>query len=380
MRQTTPDAVRSFEALQGVVRAGRWHRRATSHVVRQLLLHLVVAVVGLVLALGGGSLAARVIGVMLLVLGSVGVGTNSHTSSHYATSDRRWVNEALTYFGLPLFFQLSATYWWYKHVGRHHRSPNVVGIDHDIDLWPWFALTEEEYGRSHVSRARRLYYRAQWLVAPVAIAFNGFAIQLAGWSHLLRCLVDGRRRRTAHVIDLSMMVLHWVVWIAVPLAVVPVADVLVIYFARIVFLGYAFFVVLAPAHWPHAAVCLRPPGVVGDFIHLQTSTTLNFRTGWIGRLLCSGLEFQIEHHLFPQVSHVHYPDVSRMVREFCEREGYPYRTLGWTEAVWKSLRVFGRPKRVEARLEELAPKTGRPEALLSPFGSPSAPDEAAGRR
>jgi hypothetical protein len=78
--------------------------------------------------------------------------------------------------------------------------------------------------------------------------------------------------------------------------------------------------------------------------------TLNFRTSWLGRFLCSGLEFQIEHHLFPSASHVHLRRMSPLVRAFCEEHGLPHRTLGWGEAVWKSYLVFLRPKPVLRKL------------------------------
>src|SRR5437868_12912694 len=47
-----------------------------------------------------------------------------------------------------------------------------------------------------------------------------------------------------------------------------------------------------------------------DFFAVQTAGTVSFRTGWLGRFLCSGLEYQVEHHLFPNISHVYYPEIS----------------------------------------------------------------------
>jgi linoleoyl-CoA desaturase len=334
-----------FAVLRDELQARGWARKRPARVVTELLLHLAVTGAGIAVIVMTDTLLARVAGLALSVLGSIGVGSNSHTSSHYATSDRRWVNETLTYFGLPFFLQLSATYWWHKHVARHHRTPNVVGLDGDIDFRPWFVVTMDEpvWGASAL---RRRYYSLQWLVVPFAISLNGFCSQLWGWRHLVEVLADPRRRRRAHFIDLALLLLHWVVWVVLPAAYVAVGDVVTFYVARHILLGYGFFVVLAPAHFPAEAVCVRSPGRERDFVRLQTATTVNFRTGPIGRFICSGLDYQIEHHLFPQVSHVNYPALSRLVREYCEREGYPYRTLGWGEGVWKSLLIFHRPKPV----------------------------------
>ena len=65
------------------------------------------------------------------------------------------------------------------------------------------------------------------------------------------------------------------------------------------------------------------------------------------------MQYQIEHHLFPGVPHVYYPKLSPLVRRFCEENGYPYRTLGWAEAIWKSLIIFRNPKKVAATFNEL---------------------------
>ena len=84
----------------------------------------------------------------------------------------------------------------------------------------------------------------------------------------------------------------------------------------------------------------------------QAATSVNFRTGFVGRLLCSGLEFQIEHHIFPNLSHVYYPQVRPLVEKLCREKGYPYRTMGWGEAIWKSYKVFWEPKAVRPSLQE----------------------------
>ena len=98
-------------------------RKPTAHVVTQLAVHVGLAVAGLILFFASDHLALKVAGMLISTAGSTGVGTNTHTSSHYATSERRWVNEALTFFGYPFFLGLSATFWWNKHVVVHHPAP-----------------------------------------------------------------------------------------------------------------------------------------------------------------------------------------------------------------------------------------------------------------
>jgi fatty acid desaturase len=256
----------------------------------------------------------------------------------------------LTYFGYPVFLGLSATYWRYMHIVRHHPAPNVLEMDMDHDLMPWFSIVR---GQTEGMAGLRGFYheRLQWLVFPFALAFNGINMKRAGWGYLVKTLRDPKHRRKAHVIDAGAMVLHYLVWIVLPMAFFPVLNVLLFYLLRLCLLGYAMFAVLAPGHFPEEAILLEKVDMDEEsFVLRQAATSINFRTGFLGRLLCSGLEYQVEHHIFPSLSHVYYPKVRPLVEEFCRDKGYPYRTLGWGEALWKSYQVFWRPKAVQPSL------------------------------
>jgi fatty acid desaturase len=104
-----------------------------------------------------------------------------------------------------------------------------------------------------------------------------------------------------------------------------------------------------------------PPGRT-DLALLQTSTTLNFRGGWLARLVCSGLDYQIEHHLFPGIPHTSYRKMSPLVRRFCLEHGLPYRSLPWGKALWESWMVLRNPQGVARRLESLPLPDARVQA------------------
>lgn len=325
-------------------------RKATGRILFELGLHLVLALGGLAVFCTFASAPVRLCGLIVSTAGSIGVGTNTHTSSHYATSDRRWVNELLAFFGYPFFLGLSASFWWRKHVVVHHPAPNVIGVDEDADLTPWLAMTDQDIDAAR--GALRFYYaRLQWVLLPLILAANGFSMQRSGWVYLIGCLQDGGRRKAVHWIDLGCLLLHLAVNLGVPLLFVAPATVLLVYALRITLLGYAMFAMLAPGHLPAEAARVRVDHKQADFLLLQTATTVNFYTGPIGRLICSGLEYQIEHHLFPHVSHVHYPAMSGRVRDLCRMHGLPYRSYSWDVALWKSWQIFRRPGRIDPHLE-----------------------------
>ena|SRR5579875_1565229 len=323
-----------------------WDQKATARIVFELFIHLVIALAGAAIFMTWHNPAARILGVLMSCFGCMGVGTNTHTSTHYGTSNKRRVNEALSYFGYPMFLGLSLTYWWHKHIVLHHPSPNVVGVDSDADLLPWFALTVDEVNAS--SGLRRFYHRhLQFWLFPLALALNCFSIQSAGWAYVVRMLRNSKSRNTTHWIDLSALILHYVVWIGVPLLFWPLSTVALFYVLRTILLGYAMYAVLGPGHLPAEAQRTTDQARRGsDFFAIQTAGTVSFRTGLLGRFLCSGLEYQVEHHLFPNISHVYYPQVSVAVQRLCAEHGLPYRSCSWGMALWKSWSVLRSPQQV----------------------------------
>ena len=326
-----------------------WDKKATGRIVFQLSIHVTLALAGIVIFLACHNPALEVLGLLISTFGCMGVGTNTHTSTHYATSEKRWVNEALSYFGYPMFLGLSATYWWHKHVVLHHPAPNVVGVDSDADLLPWFAITADEVHAS--SGLRRFYYEhLQFWLFPLALALNYFSIEAGGWTHLMGMLRHSKGRKSAHWIDLGAMILHYVIWIGVPLLFWPLPAVAGFYILRSILLGYAMYAILAPGHFPAEAQRTTAEARNGaDFFAVQTAGTVSFRTGLLGRFVCSGLEYQVEHHLFPNISHIYYPQVSVAVQAFCAEHGLSYRSYSWPMALWKSWKVLRFPQQVVER-------------------------------
>jgi linoleoyl-CoA desaturase len=338
----------SYEELARVLRQGGWYRPATGRILLELVVHLTMMLGGLCFALEASNPVFRAVAYIVSAMGGLGITTNTHTSSHYATTGNRRLNQLLTYFGYTFFFGTSASYWWHKHCVVHHPRPNLIGIDEDADLMPWFAINEDDFERSR--GLRRLLFRVQWVIIPLAIGLNVFNTQRQGWQHLLRILADPAKRKSSHWFDLGVLLSHWVALVLLPMIFYGPAKVLAVYSVEMILIGYAMFIAFAPAHFPEEAIFASHSQKDEDFVLRQTVTTVNFRTGWLGRLLCSGVEYQIEHHLFPAIPHIYYPKLSGIVQRYCIENGYPYRTLGWGEAVWKALLIFRSPKKVAAEL------------------------------
>jgi fatty acid desaturase len=338
------DYGKAYRDLAQLVRERGWMEKRQARTLTELAFHITLHLGGIAMFLAVDHWLLRAVAIFISAYGALGLATNTHTSSHNAVTRWSIVNKGLTYLGYTFFFGTSAHYWWNKHCVVHHPQPNVMELDDDADLMPFFALNEREVQESR--GFARFFYRIQWVLIPFVLALNTFFTEYQGWRFLLPILADPKRRRAAHWIDLGVLALHYAVWIALPMLFFSPGRVIAFYVLRNALMGYAMFAGFAPAHFPDEAVFLDKTQLADDYVLRQTATTVNFRTGFFGRLVCSGVDYQIEHHLFPGVPHVYYPEMSRVIEEYCHQHGYPYKTLGWGEAIWKSLVPFYRPKKV----------------------------------
>ncbi len=335
----------TFHALKNSLFEKGFYEPACKRVLFELSFHLLVSIGGLILFLLLENWYFKTIAILISTIGTLGVSTNTHTSSHYATSKNKTINEILTYFGFPLFLGMSATYWQHKHITNHHSNPNIVGADGDIEASPWFLINKEKVAQK--KGMQYLYYKhIQKFVFPLALSLNAISVTLDGITYLVK--QSSNHRKIKHWIDLGCLALHFSIFIIIPCLFFPIKYVLGVYILRLILLGYAIFAAFAPAHFPKEAELLDQEFKKKDFPLRQISGTINFRTGYLGNIVCSGVNYQIEHHLFPNISHVYYPKLSKLVKEYCHKNGYKYQTLGWTEGIYKSLKAMFDLKEVKS--------------------------------
>lgn len=351
----------AMETLRAEVRSMGCLERPTGRFLLELLFTLVVCVGGAVVAIRADGWGLRALGMLVSTAGTLGVATNIHTASHGAISRHEWVNQLVAYLGYPFFLNLSLTSWWRTHIALHHRVPNVLGVDGDIKLMPLFAVTIPEYESAR--GAVRAYRRVQWLALLLLLPLDAPKRMWKGWSFLLSQLRDPTLRKTEHWIDMAAMSGYWVAWVGVPMLFYPPWQVLAFTGVRVGLIGFALFAAFAPGHMPAEAECFTPESRPTDFFERQLRATVNFRSGPLRQFFLGGLQFQIEHHLFPSVTHVHYPRLRPLVMRFAKEQGYPYREFGWPLALWKAFDVFIHPKPVTLVGDKRDDAESRPETM-----------------
>ena len=148
-----------------------------------------------------------------------------------------------------------------------------------------------------------------------------------------------------HIVFWLGKFLCYFLFIGLPILTVGLVPALVGYGVFVAVTGFIISLVFQLAHAvEHADFPL--PNDIGQFenewaIH-QVQSTANFATGnRIVTWFCGGLNFQIEHHLFPRISHVHYPALSNIVERECSKFNLPYHSYPTlAEAVVSHVRVM----------------------------------------
>ena len=265
---------------------------------------------------------------VLLGLAIAAVGFNiQHDGGHKAYSDRTWVNKIMA---MTLDLMGGSSYLWnWKHNSIHHTYTNISGHDDDIDVGI--------LGRLSPHQPRYWFHRLQGVYLWVLYGF--LAIKWHFYDDFYNVAVGrigGHKIPRPRGKDLILFIAGKVVFFSmafvIPMLLHPVWVVLGVYALAAFVSGIVLSVVFQLAHCVGEADFPMP--VINDAgaeridnewaVH-QVQTTVNFARR--NPFLCwflGGLNFQIEHHLFARICHVHYPALSKVVEEVCHEFGVRY--------------------------------------------------------
>jgi linoleoyl-CoA desaturase len=266
---------------------------------------------------------------MSVGLAMAGVGFSiQHDANHGGTSSSGRVNGIMS-FTLDLM-GASSSLWRLKHNVQHHAYPNVSGLDPDIEagspflrLAPW--------------QPRRWHHRFQ--LAYIWLLYGVFPLQW-WFFHDIRELFTGyvggrqfapiRGRALLGAIAGKAFFIGWA--FAVPLWLHPSWALCALWAVGIFTLGNVLAAVFQLAHCVVEADFVAAGNVETDWAEHQIATTVDFaRSSAILGWYLGGLNFQVEHHLFPGVCHLHYPALAAIVEQTCSAHHVRYRcepTLG----------------------------------------------------
>lgn len=248
----------------------------------------------------------------------------AHDGGHQSYSSRAWVNKLMAM--VLDIFGASSYVWQHKHNIVHHTYVNITGHDGDIDLGILGRLTPHQ--RRFAMHRWQHYYL--W---PL------YGLMTIKWQLVddFREVITGRLGERPLprpkgwdlAIFLGGKAIFFTLAFGLPLLFHSFWIVLAFYAIAATVAGIVMSIVFQLAHAVEEAEFPMPHEETGNIenawaIH-QVETTVNFgRRSRVLTWLVGGLNYQIEHHLFPRICHVNFPALSKVVEQTCRDFGVRY--------------------------------------------------------
>jgi fatty acid desaturase len=258
---------------------------------------------------------AALVGFMFTQLGFIG-----HDAGHNQVFGARRRNRLLGLTVGNVLIGLSFGWWVHKH-NAHHAHPNEMGRDPDIGQGiPVASHDAPGNGRRPV---------ASWLVRWQATLFFPFMLLRSGGMHVLGIKRLLRQRDHASAVEISLIMLHAALYLTVVLLVLsPLKALAFVAVQQAVFslyLGISF----APNH---KGMPIIETATAASFARRQVVTARNITGGRFTDFMLGGLNYQIEHHLFPWMPRPNLRRAQGLVRDFCVATDLGYREESFVES------------------------------------------------
>jgi fatty acid desaturase len=238
-----------------------------------------------------------------------------HDAGHRQIFNTRRANDLLGFVHGNLLVGLSFGWWIDKHA-RHHAHPNTEGADPDIGDGV-LAFTSGQ-ARSRTSRLGRTFARSQaWLFFPLLL-LEGLNLHVAS----VRSLCDRSPRRHSRPIEAALLGIHAAIYLTALFVVLPPGQALAFLAVQQGLFGLYMGASFAPNHKGMPVLAAQDKI---DYLRRQVLTSRNIRGGQVTDFILGGLNYQIEHHLFPSMPRPNLRRARALIRPYCDRIGVPYR-------------------------------------------------------
>ncbi|TYL54151.1 acyl-CoA desaturase [Agromyces mariniharenae] len=311
-RTGSADLTRSYTALSRVVRESGLLNRT-----RWFYAALVGA---LALALGGTVTGFILLGeswFQLLMAAALGIiftqfAFLAHEASHRQVLESGPANDRVGRILAAGVVGISYAWWMTKHT-RHHANPNRLGKDPDIEF-DTISFVETDAARQRGLLAL-ITRRQGWLFFPL-LTLEGLNLHVRSISTLF-----ARRPVKGRWIELALIAARFTIYLGAIFWVLPLGMAFAFLGVQLAVFGIYMGASFAPNH---KGMPLIPADTKLDFLSKQVLTSRNVSGGWWASALLGGLNYQVEHHLFPNMPRPHLAKAREIVREYCHTLDVPY--------------------------------------------------------
>lgn len=245
----------------------------------------------------------------------------AHESAHRQVFHSNKVNDFVGLILANLMAGLSYGFWMRKH-NRHHAKPNQIEADPDINIRV-LAFRPEDVAAKPAPE--RFITRHQGKLFPFLLLFTGFDLLLDSFVSVFR----KDKKRKNRFIEFALMMVRQITPIVVLLLLFPPLYAGVLWLLMMMSFGLFMGGAFAPNH---KGMPLVPKDSRINFFQRQVLTSRNIRSTWLTDNLMGGLNFQVEHHLFPSMPRPHLKEAHKIVTQYCKENNVPFKETSLFES------------------------------------------------
>jgi acyl-lipid Delta6-acetylenase / acyl-lipid (9-3)-desaturase len=297
------------------------------------------------------SFAMHMIGAVLLGLFWQQCGWLAHDFLHHQVFKNRVYGDLMGIIIGDLFQGFSVQWWKTKH-NSHHAVPNLIASsvdaadgDPDIDTLPilaWSLKMAEQAKNNPTARFlirwQAVFYFPVLLFARLAWAQQSWVFVWGGaGQHSVKCASKDRLHMKFPMLERICLILHYA-WILAIMYHMPLFNALAFFVVSQTSCGLMLALVFGLGH---NGMAVYPAEQRPDFWKLQVTTTRNVTSNLFTDWFCGGLQYQVDHHLFPSLPRHNLGKVHKLVESFCKEHGVTYHEADMFVGTWEVLTHLG---------------------------------------
>jgi len=300
-----------YAQLKQIIRQQGLLEKQPAYYAYKVLLTVGLLAVGIVFFLVVNIFWLQLLDAVFLAFVSGQIGFLGHDAGHRQIFNATGKNDIVGFFLGDLLIGMSFTWWVGKH-NQHHSHPNEIDMDPDIAI-PIICFSEEDaLNRRNFERFVTKYQA--FFFFPLLL-FVGIDLQRTSINFLLKNKIKNR------LFEIAMMVLHYILYFGMVFSRLNFWQGIIFILVHQMLFGLYLGLTFAPNH---KGMPILEQSSRLDFLHRQVITARNvyahpFNDFWYG-----GLNYQIEHHLFPSMPRNNLKQAQRVVKAFCQEHEVSY--------------------------------------------------------
>ncbi len=308
---STPQAGYEYIELKQLVKQQGLLEKQPVYYTFKILLLLGLFLLGVAFLVLVRPLWLQLLNAVYMAVVTTQFGLLGHDAGHRQIFRKTWKNDLLGLIIGDLFIGMSNGWWIGKH-NQHHSHPNQSDLDPDIDI-PLLSFTGEDI--SQKGRITRFIIKHQAIFFFPLLLFVALDLQRSGVLFLLKT------REKYHMLEVFLLLVHFTAYLGVLFFFLGIWQAVLFILVHQTLSGLYLGSIFAPNH---KGMPLIDKESDMSFLYRQVVTARNVKAHPVTDFMYGGLNYQIEHHLFPSLPRNRLKAAQRLIKAFCLEHGIPY--------------------------------------------------------